>query len=173
MDKFHPQGMNRPKDNGSEWYNKDEDARIGRHDYLKRQHTAMTSGRGDIEVGGARDSFIDRATLGLGNDSHYGQRFDKQSAGLQVLPTGRESQQILSPTARDNVGRMHNFADTSIMRPMRGSVTNKGSTKHVHNTGYAIKQDDPNVSVRVNENATAALADSADDTDGFEYLSHD
>jgi hypothetical protein len=43
MDYQRPQGMKRPPDNGSEWYN--EDARDGRHDYLKRDVPLSTESR--------------------------------------------------------------------------------------------------------------------------------
>jgi hypothetical protein len=222
-EELRPQGMNRPKDNGSEWYNKPASTPpdIGGGEVQprlrERQHRAMDSGRvtgsthetgvaksrsprdynnqsygdrsfagapelghphlghvSDIQAGDRRASFIDAATLGTADRSTESQKFGNPSAGIQRLPTGRENQTILSGTPPNNVGRMYGFPESSIRQPTRGSTTNEGSTNHTPNIfGSGIRQDDPNISGKVNERASGTLASGdGDDDEGYAWLRH-
>jgi hypothetical protein len=124
----------------------------------------------DREAAQMREDYLDNAAAGQGNSFAETQRFNTASNGIQRLGTGRAGQSILSATRSNNRGRIFGACESSIRQLTRGSTTNEGSTNHRPNNGYAIRQVDPNIQVRVNEKVSNTLAGIVvDDEDGYEW----
>lgn len=110
------------------------------------------------------DRYINDATFGRSNKSTESQRFEPNSNGIQHLETGRAGQWIKSATPANNVGRYLGLPESSIRQPTRGSATNERSTNHTPNIlGSGIRQDDPDIAIKVEEAAARTAADDEDD----------